>query len=555
MAEFPWFKSYDAGVPHSIAPYPDKTIIDVFSESVREMPEHRFLIYKGRDISYAEGSKIVNNLAAALKGKGVKKGDRVATMMLNCPQAIIAILAAMKLGGIAVPLNPLYSEFELEHALKTSGVETLLVWGPLYPAVKKKQPVTKLRTIIATELEEYMPEGTKVTRNATLEPGDVWWEDLLAEYAGAPAPAAKLRADDTALLLFSGGTTGAPKAAMLSHKNIMSIGLQTKAWHLSSDDPTKDVTVLLMPTFHAFGCNGVMFNAMILRSPIAVVPNPRDINDVVDTIKKTRPAFFPAVPTLYINLLEHPEVKAGNVDFSSMRFCLSGAIPLMVETKQRFEEVTGGKMLEAYGMTETTVVVTIHPYQGKWKEGSVGLPMPDVVVKFVDVTDPDKDLPYGQEGEIVVTGPQIMQGYWNNPEGTAEMIKNGWLYTGDIGYMDSDGFLFITSRKKDLIKPSGHQVWPREVEEVIATHPCVAEVGVAGIPDAHQVEAVKAWVVLRPGEQLTCDELQAYCREKLTAYKIPKFVEFREALPKTLVGKILRRVLQEEEKAKLSKAS
>jgi long-chain acyl-CoA synthetase len=553
MTDYLWYKSYDPGVPHSIAPYPDKTVVDVFNESVQRMPANRFIIYKGRDISYAEGQNIVDNLAAAFKANGVKKGDRVATLMLNCPQGVISILAIMKLGGIAVPLNPLYSEWELEHALNTSGAEILIIWGPLYPNVKKIQSRTRVRLIIATELEEYMPAGTEVKRNAELQAPDVWWADFLSAHAGDKVSAEKLNTGDTALLLFSGGTTGAPKAAMLSHSNIMSIGLQTTAWHLSSDDPTKDVTTLLMPIFHAFGCNGVMFNALILGSPMAIVPNPRDINDVVDTIKKVKPAFFPAVPTLYISLLDHPEVKAGKVDFSSMRFCLSGAIPLMVETKQRFEEVTGGRMLEAYGMTETTVVATIHPYQGKWKEGSVGLPLPDVIVKFVEVADPDKDLPYGQEGEVVIKGPQIMQGYWNNPAGTAEMIKDGWLYTGDIGYMDEDGFLFLTSRKKDLIKPSGHQVWPREVEEVIATHPAVAEVGVAGIPDARQVEAVKAWVVLRPGEKLTAEELQAFCREKLTAYKVPKVIEFREALPKTLVGKILRRVLQEEEKARQSK--
>jgi long-chain acyl-CoA synthetase len=554
MAEYLWYKSYDPGVPRSIAPYPDQTAVDVFNHTAHQLPNLRFMIYKGRDIPYSEGAKIVDNLASALKGAGVKKGDRVATMMLNCPQGVISLLATMKLGAIAVPLNPLYSEGELEHALKTSGAEVLILWSPLYGSVKKIQPRTKLRLVIATELEEYMPAGTKVTRNATLEEGDVWWEDLLAAHSHDAVPSGKFSADDTALLLFSGGTTGAPKAAMLSHKNILSIGLQIKAWHLSSDDPTQDVTVLVMPIFHAFGCNGVMFTALTLQSPMAVVPNPRDMDDLVDTLKKTRPAFFPAVPTIFINLLEHPEVKAGNVDFSSMRFCLSGAIPLMVETKQRFEQVTGGRLLEAYGMTETTVVATIHPYQGKWKEGSVGLPMPDVVLKFVDVGDPDKDLPYGQEGEVVLKGPQIMQGYWNNPGGTAEMIKDGWLYTGDIGYMDEDGFLFLTSRKKDLIKPSGHQVWPREVEEVISTHPCVAEVGVAGIPDAQQVEAVKAWVVLRPGERMTGDDLQAFCKGKLTAYKVPKFIEFREALPKTLVGKVLRRVLQEEEKTRQAKA-
>jgi long-chain acyl-CoA synthetase len=215
--------------------------------------------------------------------------------------------------------------------------------------------------------------------------------------------------------------------------------------------------------------------------------------------------------------------------------------------------MTGAPILEAYGMTESTVVFTVGPMKGQWKEGAVGVPLPDVIIKFVDVTDPDKELPYGEEGEVVGKGPQVMQGYWNNPQGTAEMIKDGWLYTGDIGYMDKDGYLYLTSRKKDLIKPSGHQVWPKEVEEILSTHPDVVEACVAGIPDQKQVEAVKAWVVVRPGGKITPEDLQAYCKEKLTAYKVPKFIEFREALPKTLVGKILRRVLQEEEKTKQAK--
>jgi len=310
-----------------------------------------------------------------------------------------------------------------------------------------------------------------------------------------------------------------------------------------------DYTMALMPMFHAYGFNGVIASSLAMRSPLAVVANPRDLDDVIATIKKVRPASMPGVPTLFIGLMEHPEVKAGKVDFSCLKFCLSGAIPLMVETKQRWEAMTGAKILEAYGMTESTVVLSVGPLNGAWKEGSVGLPLPDVIVKFVDAAEPDKELPYGQEGEVVAKGPQVMQGYWNNPRGTDEMIRDGWLYTGDIGYMDNDGYIYLTSRKKDLIKPGGHQVWPREVEEVISAHPAVAEVGVAGIPDPIQVESVKAWVVLKPGANLSSEELQKYCREKLTAYKVPKYIDFREALPKTLVGKILRRVLQEEEKA------
>ena len=550
MAEYPWYKSYDREVPRSLEPYPDTTHLDVIAETTREMPDHTFMIYKDRYFSYRETSRMLEVLASALMANGVKKGDCVASMLLNTPQQLIGAFGTMKAGGIYVPLNPLYNEDELVHALTTVDAEVLIVWDLLYASVKKVQPRTRLRLIIATSLEDYMLPEARKAHSMELQKGDIWMDELMAKHAAAPAPGVKPGVNDTALVLFSGGTTGAPKGAMLSYKNMMAVGLQMNAWNRAGMMTYDDVTVALMPLFHAYGFNGVIGSSLCLRSPLAIVPNPRDIDDVINTIKKARPAAMPGVPTLFIALMEHPEVKAGKVDFSSLKFCLSGAIPLMVETKQRWESMTGARMLEAYGLTESTVVLSVDPFNGQWKEGSVGLPLPDVIVKFVDASDPDKELPYGEEGEVVAKGPQIMQGYWNNPKGTAEMVKDGWMYTGDIGYMDNDGYIYLTSRKKDLIKPSGHQVWPREVEEVIATHPAVAEVSVAGVPDPVQVEGVKAWVVLKAGEKLSAEELQAYCREKLTAYKVPKFIEFREVLPKTLVGKILRRVLQEEEKAK-----
>lgn len=550
MVEYPWYKSYDKEVPHSLKPYPEITVLDIIADTTREMPDHIFMYFKDRYFSYREASRLFEVMASALMANGVKRGDRVASMLLNTPQQLIASFGTMKAGGIYVPLNPLYNEDELIHALNTVEAEIVIIWDLLYPNVKKVQSRTKLKTIIATSLEDFMLPEARKPHAMQLEKGDLWLDELLTEHAGGPAPDVKPGLDDTALILFSGGTTGAPKGAMLSFRNMVAVALQSNTWNKSGMMTHNDYTVALMPMFHAYGFNGVIASSLALRSPLAIVANPRDLGDVIATIKKVRPASMPGVPTLFIGLMEHPEVKAGNVDFSCLKFCLSGAIPLMVETKQRWEAMTGARILEAYGMTETTVVLTVGPFQGQWKEGSVGLPLPDVIIKFVEVTDPDKELAYGQEGEVVASGPQIMQGYWNNPAGTAEMIRDGWLYTGDIGYMDKDGYLYLTSRKKDMIKPSGHQVWPREVEEVISEHPSVSEVGVAGIPDKYQVEAVKAWVVLRQGEQLTAEQLQSYCKDKLTAYKVPKYIEFREALPKTLVGKILRRVLQEEEKAK-----
>ena len=553
MAEYPWYKSYDAGVPHSLEPYPVMTLLDIIENTTKEMPDHTFMYFKDRYFTYAEANRMFEVMASALIANGVKKGDRVASMLLNTPQQLITAFGTMKAGAIFVPLNPLYNEDELVHTLTTVEAEVVVVWDLLYANVKKVQPKTKLRMVVATSLEDFMLPAAQKPHTMKLEKGDVWMDELMAKHAKDPAPKIKPGIDDTGLILFSGGTTGAPKGAMLSFRNMAAVALQSNRWNESGLTSQDDYVVALMPMFHAYGFNGVIASSLAMRCPLAVVANPRDLEDVIATVKKVRPASMPGVPTLFIGLMEHPEVKAGKVDFSCLKYCLSGAIPIMVETKQRWEAMTGAPILEAYGMTESTVVLTVGPLQGKWKEGSVGVPLPDVIVKFVDVTDPDKELPYGQEGEVVASGPQVMQGYWNNPKGTDEMIKDGWLYTGDIGYMDEDGYLFLTSRKKDLIKPSGHQVWPKEVEEILAEHPAVVEACVAGIPDQKQVEAVKAWVVVRPGENITPEQLQDFCREKLTAYKVPKFIEFRETLPKTLVGKILRRVLQDEEKAKQAK--
>ncbi len=550
MADYPWYKSYDAGVEHSLEPYPAITLLDIIAETTKEMPEHTFMYFKDRYFSYKEAKRLFEVMASALMANGIKQGDRVASMLLNTPQQMIAAFGTMTAGGIFVPLNPLYNEDELVHALNTVDAEVIIVWDLLYANVKKVQPRTKLKLVIATSLEDYMPPEAKKPHTMQLEKGDVWMDELMDKHAKDTAPSIKPGVEDTAIILFSGGTTGAPKGAMLSFKNMLAVGLQSNIWNKHGMTTHNDYTMALMPMFHAYGFNGVIGSSLGNRNPLAIVANPRDLDDVIYTIKKVRPGSMPGVPTLFIGLMEHPEVKAGKVDFTCLKYCLSGAIPLMVETKQRWEAMTKAPILEAYGLTESTVVLTVGPLKGQWKEGAVGLPLPDVIIKFVDVTDPDKDLPYGEEGEVVGRGPQIMQGYWNNPKGTAEMVKDGWLYTGDIGYMDKDGYLYLTSRKKDLIKPSGHQVWPKEVEEVLSTHPAVAEACVAGIPDAKQVEAVKAWVILRPGEKVSAEELQSYCKDKLTAYKVPKFIEFRDALPKTLVGKILRRVLQEEEKAK-----
>jgi long-chain acyl-CoA synthetase len=300
-----------------------------------------------------------------------------------------------------------------------------------------------------------------------------------------------------------------------------------------------------------YGNAGVLSVGLLGHETLVPVPNPRDINDVIATIRKVRPDFFPGVPTLFIALLNHPDVQSGRADFKSMKLCISGAASLLAEVKKRFEDLTGGRMVEGYALTESMLGTVLTPIHGSYKPGSVGLPLPDVEVRIANAETGEGSLPAGEVGEILIRAPQLMQGYWQRPKETKEVIREGWLYTGDLGYLDEDGYLFIEDRKKDVIKPSGFQVWPREVEEVIASHPAVNEVGVGGIPDDYQGEAVKAWVVLQPGQEATAKEIQAFCRKRLAGYKVPKQIELVDSLPKSMVGKVLRRALVEKEKEKL----
>lgn len=560
MAEYRWLKHYDPGVPHSLEPYPQKTFIDYLDDAVKEHPDYPMLFFKKRNMSYAEVQKLSDEFAAVLMEKGVKKGDRVALILPNCPQAIICRWGAWKVGAILVHLNPMYTDSEMEHALKDCGATVAVVLTPFYSQLKKLQPRTAVKLVIATNIKEYLPPVLKVLFTLVkekkeghyieLQPGDFWMQDLLKKQAGAKRPDVKVLPEDYALILFSGGTTGTPKGVIGTHFSQVATGLQFSSWFKEINEPYKDVLMAVLPLFHSFGTFAVMCTAVVSHFALSLVPNPRDREDLLKTVQHDKPSFFVAVPAMFISLLDHPWVKAGKIDFKSMKCCNSGAAPLLAETKKRFESLTGGRIVEGYALTETTMAACVTPYRGAWKEGSVGMPLPDVVVRIGDIETGEGEMPPGKEGEIVFKAPQLMVGYWNRPEETKEMLRDGWLYTGDVGYMDEDGYVFITSRKKDLIKPSGFQVWPREVEEVISSHPAVAEVSVAGIPDAKQGEAVKAWVVLEAGKTATAEEIQAWCKDKLVAYKVPKFVEFRTALPKTMVGKVLRRVLVEEEAAK-----
>jgi len=558
----PWLERYDQDVRRSLEPYPEKTLLDYLKALAAEHGDKPALLFKGATVSYARLEAESDAFGAALAAMGVHKGDRVALVLPNCPQFLIAEFGVWKAGGIVVALNPTYSERELEQALDSTRASLAVVLTPFYERVKRVQGRTGVRHVIPTSIKDYLPaplrllftllKEKKEGHRITPQSGDPWMWAMLRSHRGQ-RPSVVVSPDDRAVILSSGGTTGTPKGVVGLHRHYVAAGLQLYEWTKSAKQPWVDNIMLPLPLFHVYANIGVQPMAFVGPNPVSLVPNPRDIDDLLATIKRVKPAFFNGVPTLYAAILNHPDVRAGKVDLSSIKLCFSGASALMAETKKRFEAATGARIVEGYSLTEGMMACCVNPVQGTGKIGSIGIPLPDVQVRIVDADTGTMPVPAGEVGEMILRAPQYMAEYWNNPLETAEALRTHdgetWLHTGDLAYMDEDGYFFIVDRKKDLIKTSGFQVWPREIEEVISALPSVLEVGVAGVPDAMKGEVAKAWVVLKPGTTATEDEVRAYCRERLAPYKVPGRVEFRTELPKTMVGKILRRALAASERA------
>jgi long-chain acyl-CoA synthetase len=562
-APAPWLGHYDDGVPATLAPYPDRTLTDYLGDAARERPDSPAIYFKGATLSFAALDALSDAAAAALAAIGVRAGDRVALLLPNCPQFVIVQFAVWKLGGIVAPINPTYSESELEGPLREHGIETIVTLTRFYDRVKAVQPRTVIKSVVATNIKDFFPPLLKVLFTLAREKrdgdriavagGDYRLMPLLESHRGKRPARRRQEVGDAAVLLLSGGTTGTPKGVLGTHGAYTMAGLQIVAWLRSIVEGETRAIFAPLPLFHVYSNVGTQALAIIARLPMALVPNPRDIPDLVATLRRVKPAFFNGVPTLYIALLNQPSVQQGKVDFKSIRICVSGAAALLADTKQRFEAITGGRIVEGYSLTEAMMALCVNPVKGPNKVGSVGMPLPDVHVRIVDGDEGVRELGTGEVGEIIIAAPQLMLGYWNRPDETAEMLRdrpgeNGatrWLHTGDLGYLDEDGYVFIVDRKKDLIKPGGgFQVWPREVEEALATHPAVAEVGVAGATHPTKGEIVKAWVVVRAGQQVSERELRDYCRERLAPFKVPSEITFRDDLPKTMVGKVLRRALR-----------
>jgi long-chain acyl-CoA synthetase len=545
----PWLEHYDLGVPRSIGSYPEATLVDVLRDRARSEPHAVALIFKGRRISVSELDRASDALAHGLERLGIQRGDRVGLVLPNAPQFVVAMLATWKLGAICAPQNPIYTDREFEASLAVSDPKVLVVLTPFYERVKR----VYAKQILATNIKEYFPPALRALftwfrekrdgHRITLRDGDRWLQELMS----GGSFTSRCKPHDEALILMSGGTTGTPKGVVSDHRSLLMAGTQLSVW-LQEALGHGGAIMLPLPLFHSYGAAAVLPATFMAKVPMLLIPNPRDIDDVVKTIVRDRPAMLCAVPTLLSAILAHPRVVAGRVDLRSLKGTFSGAAPLLAETKKRFEETTGGRVIEAYSLTEATIAACVNPYRGANKIGSVGMPLPDVHVTIVDPDDPDRELPLGETGEIVFRAPQLMLRYWNNPEESAAVLRvdadgTPSLLTGDLGYLDEEGYLFIVDRKKDLIKISGWQVWPREIEEVIATHPSVSEVGAAGVPDPRRGETVMAWVVPRGDATPTEAELREFCRGKLAPYKVPARIHIRRELPKTLVGKVLRRTL------------
>jgi long-chain acyl-CoA synthetase len=574
--EKPWLKNYEEGVPETIA-YPDIPLHQILADTARKYPNNTATIFGNvveplgnmlldAKMTYREIYDLTKRFAAALQQLGVKKGDRVALYLSNCPQFIIAYYATLMCGGIIVPCNPQYVARELQHQLNDSGAETIVSLSLMYPTVKKIRAETPLKRVIVTNIKEYFPGLLKFLFTLAVEKKEghyqdlaegvpamyvadtYWFQDLLGSAPAEPTPV-EVGPKDTAVLMYTGGTTGISKGAELTHGNMLANAIQCRSWFTKSEEG-KEVLLTALPLFHSYGMTTCMNQGVLIGGAMLLISNPRVLIHTLKSINKHRPTMFTGVPAMYVAINNYPEIS--KFDVSSIKSCISGAAGLPVEVQEKFQAITGGKLVEGYGLSEASPVTHANPIFGQNKIGTIGVPFPDTEARVVDVETGEKDLPPGEVGELAIKGPQVMKGYWNKPEETANTLRKGWLHTGDITMMDEDGYFQIVDRKKDMILGAGgYNIYPREVEDVLYQHPKVLEAAVAGVPvGVEKGERVKAYVVLKPGETATEEEMIAFCRENMARYKVPKFIEFRESLPKTMVGKILRRVLIEEEKKK-----
>ena len=552
MEQQVWHQFYDPEVASSLD-YPQTTLYELFEKAVQESPGRAATLFFGARISYRKLGQLVDRFAAALASLGVKPEDSVALILPNLPAYPVAHFAAMKLGAVLVPTNPLYVERELEYQLNNSGAETIVALDKLHRRISAVVPSTSVKRVIYASVQDFLPfplnlaYKIKNRHEPPVEPApDVYFYSKLLKKRFPVGEAHRARPGDTAMFLYTGGTTGVSKGAVLTHRNLLVNVVQTRTWLVGFRDRAETILAVL-PFFHSYGMTTSLHLAIQAQATLLLLPR-FDVADVIKRIKKHRPTIFCGVPSMYNAINHSPRVAPEDVN--SIRLCVSGGAALPAEVQSKFEELTGGKLVEGYGLSETSPVAIVNPMFGHRKSGTIGVPIPDTMARVVDHQTRSVLSP-GEVGELAIKGPQVMREYWNMPEETRGVLEDGWLYTGDLARQDEEGFITIVDRKKDIIISAGMNVYPREIEEVLLTHPDVVEVAVVGVPSRVREEVVKAFIVTAAGKKVAKTDIIDFCVDQLSKYKIPKQIEFRSQLPKSGVGKILKRVLLEEEAQKL----
>ncbi|MFH0995864.1 MAG: long-chain fatty acid--CoA ligase [Pseudomonadota bacterium] len=548
----PWLKHYEKGIPETVQ-FEEICIPAFLERSAKEFPDHTALLFQGFKVSYRELNDMVNRFSACLSGYGIRKGDSVALLLPNVIPCVVAYYATLKIGAIAVMNNPLYSDRELLHQFNDSGSKLLITLDLLGNRMIDLRPQTGIQHIVYTSIGDYLPfpknllfplvaKKKKLAADVKPAPNVHKWKEVLSK-ARPDSSGTDLSFDDVAMYQYTGGTTGVSKGVILTHGNLSRQVQQLQSW-FPGFNKGQETMLGALPFFHVFGLSVAMNFAIYMGWGDILVPKPQP-EPLLETIGKFKPTFAPLVPTMYIGMLNHPLIQ--KTDMTSIKGCFSGSAPLPIEVIRDFEKKTGAVIVEGFGMTESTPVTHINPFAGsKRKVGSIGIPIPCTESRIVDLVSGTTDMPVGETGELIVRGPQVMRGYLNKPDETAQTITDGWLHTGDIAMMDTDGYFFIVDRKKDMIICGGYNVYPRDVEEVLFSHPKVQEATVIGVPHPTRGECVKVFVVLKSGQTATENELIEYCKGSLATYKLPASIEFRTDLPKTNVGKVLKKDLRAE---------
>jgi long-chain acyl-CoA synthetase len=561
METGPWYQHYDKEVPPTLD-YPPIPVHQMLRDATAKFADNTALIFYDNKLTFGQLNALVDKFAAGLQQLGIKKGDRVALYMANCPQSVIAYYAILRAGGIVVPSNPLFVAREFEHQINDSGATMAICLSLLYPRVKQARPNTRLEQVVVTNIKEYFPgllkilftlakekkDGHRVDISA--DPNTYWFQDVLSRAPDQPT-SVEIDPEDTAVLMYTGGTTGVPKGAQLTQRNVVANAVQTAVW-MTGTVEGQDVMMTALPLTHSYAMTVCLNHAIYRGYAQILIPNPRELDQLLGAVNKHKPSMLPGVPTLYMAVNNYPDV--GKYDLRSIKACISGAAGLPPEVQEEFQRITGGKLVEGYGLSEATPVTHCNPIGTGGRIGTIGVPFPDTDCKIVDADTETETLGPGEPGVLCVSGPQVMKGYWGMPTETANVLRQDetgqvWLHTGDVAEMSEDGYFRIVDRKKDMILAAGgYNVYPREIEDVLYEHPKVMEAAAIGVPIGGSDQRAKVFLVLRPGEMATEEEIIQFCHERLAKYKVPKYVEFRKDLPKTMVGKILRRELMEEER-------